>query len=502
MIQSLRNFFRLLQVATAFVRHDAMFIFELVPKLKPFTAIVQRFVWRPSTARPGQRLAAALTELGPSFIKLGQTMATRADLIGADVAADLATLQDRLPPFDGKIARRIIEADLGAPISQLFAEFNDKPTAAASIAQVHWAITSDGADVAVKVLRPGIEAALARDLDFFFWGARWLEWVQPAFRRYRPVDAVAMLEQWTKREIDLRLEAAAASEFARNCADDEGFRVPLVDWPRTGRRVVTFERIHGLPTHNRDALMAAGHDPTVLLETAARVFFNQVFRDGFFHGDMHPGNMLIERDSTIVALDFGIMGRLDLPTRRNLAEVLIGFLAGDYDRVAEVFFQAGFVPAEQDQAAFAQACRAIGEPIVGLALKDISLGRILGQVLTLAEGFDMRAQPQLLLLQKTMVVSEGVGRKLNPDVNMWQLAQPLVEEWVAANLGPQAQLARAVDQALYVTKTLPRLVEKLDNMANGGSVAQTQTHRGGWRPALGYIASGVILGWLLHYILP
>jgi ubiquinone biosynthesis protein len=462
MLRDARHAWRLIGIARCLARHNALFPFELVPAAGPFLAATRRFVSLNAPGRPGERLAAALQELGPAFIKLGQSLATRADLLGEEACRDLSTLQDRLPSFPAAEAKATIVAELDRPLEAVFSSFDDRPVAAASIAQVHFAVTSEGEPVAVKVLRPGIEAAIERDLDFVLWLAEWIERTQKQLRRYRPIEMVETLRTSTWREMDLRLEAAAAAEFAENCADDEGFKVPRVDWRRTARRVVTFERVAGLRTDRRRELIEAGIDPDRILATAARVFFNQVFRDGFFHGDMHPGNMLVSREGEIIAMDFGIMGRLDLSTRRHLAEILMGFLQRDYGRVADVFFRLGFVPRGQDRDAFTQACRAIGEPILGLPLNEISFGRLLGQLLHVAEQFDMQAQPQLLLLQKTMVVSEGVGRELNPTVNMWQLAQPLVEDWLRANLGPEARIRDALVEAADAFRRLPALVRDLD----------------------------------------
>ena len=391
-------------------------------------------------------------------------LAVRGDLLGDAIARDLSTLQDRLPSFPAEVARAMVAAELERPVGELFLAFEARPVAAASIAQVHFAVTSEGAEVAVKILRPGIEQAIERDLDFLLWVAEWIERVRPALRRYRPVDSVRMLAITTRRELDLRLEAAAAAEFAANCAEDEGFRVPGVDWRRTAQRVATFERISGLAIDERARLIAHGHDPDAIMAQAATVFFNQVFRDGFFHADMHPGNMLIDAQGVIVALDFGIMGRLDLETRRHLAEILVGFLSRDYVRVAEVFFRAGYVPADQDLQAFQQACRAIGEPILGLPLAEISLGKLLGQLLVVAEQFAMEQQPQLVLLQKTMAVAEGVGRALNPDLNIWQLAQPLVERWIRDNLGPEARARQALGDGLDMLLRLPPLIARSERL--------------------------------------
>jgi ubiquinone biosynthesis protein len=463
-LRDLRNAARVVATARCLARHNALFPLALLPVPKPVLKLADRLARKDAPGRPGERLARALQELGPAFIKLGQSLAVRGDLLGEAIARDLSALQDRLPSFPAPVARAVIEADLERPLEELFGTFAEVPVAAASIAQVHLAVTTAGEEVAVKILRPGIEPAIERDLDFLLWLAEWAERVRPSLRHFHPVESVRTLAITTRREMDLRLEAAAATEFAATCADDEGFKVPKVDWRRTARRVVTFERVAGLPVDERDVLLANGHDPDRILARAAVVFFNQVFRDGFFHADMHPGNMLIDRHGDIVALDFGIMGRLDLPTRRHLAEILVGFLTRDYARVADVFFRAGYVPAHQDPQAFQQACRAIGEPILGLPLNEISLGRLLGQLLTVAEQFEMEQQPQLVLLQKTMAVAEGVGRVLNPQVNMWQLAQPLVEAWIRDNLGPEARARQAVADGLDMLQRLPPLVARAERV--------------------------------------
>jgi ubiquinone biosynthesis protein len=470
MLRSARNLWRLLQIGRCLARYNALFPLELLPTPVLVLRLARRLSRRDAPGRPGQRLALALQELGPSFIKLGQILATRADLLGQELAEDLSHLQDDLPPFPGKIARAQIEAELGRPMDQLFASFDERPVAAASIAQVHFALTIEGEEVAVKVLRPGIERAFARDLELFAWIAVLIERVQPSVRRLRPIAVVETFAAVTRTEMDLRMEAAAASELADNCAEDDGFRVPRVDWQRTARRVLTLERVMGIPSDERETLVAAGFDPDRILTIAAEIFFKQVFRDGFFHADMHPGNMFIDAAGDLVPVDFGIMGRLDKPTRRFLGEMLLGFLTADYERVADVHFSAGYVPANQDKGAFMQACRAIAEPIRDRPLNEISIGRLLGQLFEITEAFAMETQPQLLLLQKTMVMAEGVGRALNPSLNMWQLAQPLVETWIVQNLGPQAQLRSVVEEGLETARRLPALLERAEHILEGAAV--------------------------------
>ena len=474
MIRTARNLLRLFAIARTLARHDALFPLERFGILPPLTAAARllAFPGRTRTGRPGQRLARALQELGPSFIKLGQLLSTRTDLLGEEVAADLTDLQDRLPPFPGAEAKRIVAEELGQPLEELFIAFDEAPVAAASIAQVHFAVAADGREVAVKVLRPGIEEAFARDLDLFTWIASLAERTQPELRRLKPVEVVRTMAETVQIEMDLRLEAAAASELAENFADDPGFRVPAIDWPRTARRVLTLERVTGIPVDERAEIVAAGHDPDAVLAKAAYALFTQAFRDGYFHADLHPGNLFVGSDGEVVAVDFGIMGRLDRRTRHYLAEMLIGFLTGDYRAAAEAHFRAGYVPAHKSVDAFTQACRSIAEPIQGRPLHEISIARLLGQLFQVAKMFEMETQPQLLLLQKSMLVAEGVGRSLNPEINMWELARPLVEDWARENLGPEARLRDAATDLVKAVERMPSVLRDAENtlamLADGG----------------------------------
>ncbi len=462
MRRAVRNIWRLLRIAWILARYDALFLLEMTHAVPGVTFVARLAPRRRGLGRRGQRLAQALQRLGPSFIKLGQTLATRSDLMGEAVARDLSELQDRLPPFSGAVARAIVEAELGRPISELFVRFDDEPVAAASIAQVHFAFTTEGDEVAVKVLRPGIEDAFARDLDLFYWVADLAERSLPAWRRLKPVEVVRTIADTVAVEMDLRFEAAAASELRINFSREPEFQVPAVDWQRTARRVLTLERIAGIRIDDRDGLIEAGLEPAAVAGIAARVIFNQVFRDGFFHADLHPGNLFVNSDGAIVAVDFGIMGRLDADTRRYLAEMLLGFLTGDYERVAEVHFEAGYVPACKSKDAFVQACRSIGEPILGRPLGEISIAQLLAQLFQITETFEMETQPQLLLLQKTMLIAEGIGRTLTPDENMWELAQPLIEDWMRENLGPEARTREVAGEMLRALRRIPRLIEHAD----------------------------------------
>ena len=468
-----RNLLRLAGIVGVLCRHGALIPLDF-PGARGLLAAVLRRLTHPAMRDlpPGQRLAAALQRLGPTFIKFGQALSTRPDLVGEEIAADLSELQDRLQPFSAEEARRIVAAELDRPLESLFQSFDDAAVAAASIAQVHFAVTTEGEEVAVKVLRPGVEAEFARDIALFAWLAAWAERLFPTLRRLRLADSVRTFEDSVTLEMDLRFEAAAAAEMAENFAGDDSFVIPRIDWQRTGRRVLTLERVHGIPIDEVDAIAAAGLDLDGVVEEAANAFFNMVFRDGFFHADMHPGNLFVGARGQLIAVDFGITGRVDKQTRRYLGEMLLGFLNGDYRRVAEVHFEAGFVPPDKSIDAFTQACRSIAEPLLGRPLNEISIARLLGQLFEVTKTFAMETQPQLLLLQKSMLVAEGVGRRLAPGVNMWELSRPLIERWMAGHLGPAARVRDAAGTLVATLESLPRLVahaeRTVEALRNGG----------------------------------
>ncbi len=484
MFRTLRNLGRLIGIARTLARHDALFPFAELGAPALALSLARR-LWGPGRApperRPGQRLAAALQALGPSFIKLGQALSTRPDLVGPELADDLSELRDRLPPFPGAEARAEVSRELGKPLDELFSSFDEEAVAAASIAQVHFAVTAAGEEVAVKVLRPGIEAAFRRDLELLDWLAEGVERTRPDLRRLRPVDAVRTFAETVDLEMDLRFEAAAASELRDNRGDDESFRVPVVDWQRTSRRVLTLERIAGIPIDHREALQAAGHDLEAIVAKLVGAFLTQAFGDGFFHADLHPGNLFIDEAGNIGAVDFGIMGRLDRKTRRYVAELLLAFLTADYRRAAEVHFEAGYVPPSKSVDAFAQACRSIAEPILGRPVKEVSMGRLLAQLFEVTRTFEMTTQPQLLLLQKTMMVAEGVGRSLAPEVNMWELARPILEHCMRESLGPEARLRDAAEDTAALARRFPALIEKAEQatalLADGGLKLHPDTAR-------------------------
>ena len=468
MLRDLVQLGRLCGIGLILARHDAMFVAERLPVpavLLALGRLCARLLRRGDLpARPGERLALALTALGPTFIKTGQALSVRPDLVGKELAEDLGGLRDRLPPFPSSVARAEIASALGQSIDALYARFDDEPVAAASIAQVHFAETTDGAQVAVKVLRPGVEAAFRRDLDLFFWLARRAEGMA-RLQRLRPLAVVSTLADAIAIELDLRLEAAAAAELAENFKDDPELRVPAVDWQRTARRVLTIARVTGIPVADNAALDAAGIDRGRAGAAVITSFLKQAMRDGFFHADMHQGNLFIALDGALEPVDFGIMGRLDLPTRRFMAEMLLAFLTGNWQRAAEVHFEAGYVPADKSVETFAQACRSIGEPIMGRPVEEISIGRLLAQLFEITETFAMRTQPQLLLLQKTMVTAEGVARGLDPAINFWTVSQPVIEDWMRGAMGPAARIEQAAGGAMAALQRLPGLMDKVDRAA-------------------------------------
>jgi ubiquinone biosynthesis protein len=460
---------RLIRIGWTLARHDALFPlqqFDAPPFLLRLAGIPARLRRkRYRDRRPGERLASALEELGPSFIKLGQALSVRADLLGEDIAADLGRLRDRLPPFPFDAAKTEIERALGGRIEDHYDSFDEVPVAAASIAQVHFATVRDGdevREVAVKVIRPGIADMLATDLGLFFWLAEMAERAEPSLRRLKPVDAIRTLQESVEIEMDFRLEAAAADELREVFADDPEFRAPAIDWERTGETVMTMERVRGIPMGDREALAASGIDQAELAVRVIRIFLKQAMQEGLFHADMHQGNLFVEDDGAVVAVDFGIMGRLDRPTRVFMAEMLGAFIAGDYRRAAEVHFEAGYVPPHKSVDLFAQACRSIGAPIRGKPVSEISIGRLLAQLFQITKTFDMETRTELLLLQKTMVTVEGVARDLDPDINFWEAAQPVVEAWAVDNLGVEARIADTIQTGIDIIERVPRLLSSAE----------------------------------------
>ena len=418
-----------------------------------------------------ERLTAALNRLGPSYVKLGQFLATRPDIVGRKAALTLGRLRDEIEPFPEAEARALVAEALGKPVDSLFLSFSP-PVAAASIAQVHKAEIVDGdgspRPVAVKVLRPNVRRRFQRDLDTFYAGARLIERIDPRARRLRPVAVVDTLARSVAIEMDLRLEAAALSEMAETTAADQGFRVPKVEWEFTTRDVLTLEWIDGIKLSDVAGLAAAGHDLPTLARRLMQAFLRHALRDGFFHADMHQGNLFVDAAGDIVAVDFGIMGRLGRAERRFLAEILFGFIRRDYRRIAEVHFEAGYVPDRHDIDDFAQALRAIGEPIHGQRASEISMARLLTLLFEVTDLFDMQTRPELLLVQKTMVVVEGVSRTLDPDFDMWSASEPVVREWIERFLGPAGQLERAAEGvgALgRLVSELPRLADRAERLS-------------------------------------
>ncbi|MEW9918036.1 2-polyprenylphenol 6-hydroxylase [Marimonas sp. MJW-29] len=457
------NIWRLARTGATLERTGAMKIvldaFDAPPALRFVArALGLPFKWLGYRGDPSMPPATrALTALGPAYIKFGQILSTRPDVVGDDMAVQLRVLQDKLPPFSTEEAKAEVERELGQPVDRMFSEFSDA-VAAASIAQVHKArIASSGEEVAVKVLRPNIERAFRKDVDAFYLAAGMAEFFSPGSRRLRPTDVIEHFDGVVRGELDLRLESAAASEFAANTDGDEGFRVPQVKWHLSGRRVMTLGWADGVSLGDNDALDAAGHDRVALGNRVLQLFLNHALRDGYFHADMHQGNLKVAPNGDIVAYDFGIMGYIDEYTRRVYAEILYGFIRRDYQRVAKVHFEAGYVPADKDVDEFARALRAVGEPIFGMDATRISMARLLTYLFEVTERFGMETRTELILLQRTMVVVEGVARSLNPHINIWEIASPIVSNYISKSIGPRAVLHDFANTAQVLARFGPRL---------------------------------------------
>lgn len=485
---------RIVKIGYTLSKHDALMdmlkLFGEQPKaLEKLRKIKLKY---DVDGKPETRLVIALQDLGPSFIKIGQALATRPDIIGPETAFDLLKLQDEVPPFPGSEAIKIIEGDLGMDLGELFIEFSEEPIAAASIAQVHMAKTANGNKVAVKVLRPGIAKAFSRDLEAFQWLAGIVEFFSNEARRLRPSKVVETIADVIALEMDLRIEAAAAAELKQNTESNPHYDVPEVDWSRTSRQVLTTNWVDGISFKKLDEIKKADLDPNKLAENLVQGFLSQALNDGFFHADLHQGNLFACDGNKVTAIDFGIMGRIDLRTRRALADILFGFANQDYDRIATAHFDMGYVPKDQDFINFKQAIRAIGEPVVGKPLSEISAGRLLGQLFETTSRFNMSTQPQLILLQKTMVTAEGVALNLNPDINMWEVSRPVIEKWVADNLNPLAMIKDTAKTTFETLSRLPQIIEDVEQIVH--QTKQMQSTRARRRSSLKLFLYGLLGG--------
>jgi len=472
---------RLLRITHVFVRHDLDEFVRAVHLFRPYRLLLRAvtFRWLLAAKKPrGERLREALEELGPVFVKFGQMMSTRPDLLPDDIAVELAKLQDQVPPFDGETARAQIEAALAAPVSELFRSFEVTPLASASVAQVHAAMLHDGTEVVVKVLRPGIQSVIARDVALLDTLARLAERWWPAARRLKPVEVVAEYRKTIGAELDLMREAANASRLRANFEDSNLLVVPKVFWDYSRSDVMVMERVRGIPVSDVAALKRAGIDLRTLAHHGVEIFFTQAFRDGYFHADMHPGNIFVAPDGKYCAVDFGIMGTLSERDKLYLAENLMGFFNRDYRAVAEAHVRAGWVNRATRLDEFESAIRAVCEPIFARPISEISFGRLMLRLFQTARQFDMEVQPQLVLLQKTLFNIEGLGRQLYPDLNLWDTAKPYLEQWMRDEFGPRALwrgIRREAPRWAKLLPEMPTLMMELLRKAGQGEISM------GWR---------------------
>lgn len=510
MISALADYARLARAGWTLARHDALIPREyahLAPAPARALGAALRLGARNKGERPGERMAHAFEKLGPAYVKLGQFMATRPDIIGFELAADLGRLQDKMPPFSDSAARREIEKTFGKPVDDLFTSFSP-PIAAASIAQAHRATLQDGSKVAVKILRPNIEIKAGREFRAFARAASAVEAVSKTARRMEPVKFIETLKASAAIELDLRLEAGAASELSENLKDEPRVRVPGVVWPLTAKRILTVEWISGTPLGDLAALDAREIDRKALAKLIIQNFLTQALHVGFFHADMHQGNMIIDEEGRLGLIDFGIMGRLDEQARRTFAEIIYGFISRNYRRTAEVHFEAGYISKKHSIEAFAQALRAVGEPLQGRNAHEVDMSRVLQQLFDVTALFDMHLRPELVLLQRTMVTVEGVARVLDPEIDMWDAATPVVSGYVNKAIGLEAQaekLKAATRKAAEIAPRLPHYVETLGKAAER-YIAQDETTtaklegRNGLSRALWFAgAAGLILATILAF---
>jgi ubiquinone biosynthesis protein len=457
----------MLRIVRVLVRHgldEFVFTLHLFRPYRFLLFLFPGYWFRDRNVPRGQRLREALEELGPVFVKFGQVVSTRPDLIPADIAVELTRLQDDVLPFPGDEAREVIERALDAPLSEHFASFDVQPLASASVAQVHGATLQDSTEVVVKVLRPGIEKVIEQDLQLLYQLARLAQRHWPNARRLRPLEVVDDYDKTIHDELDMMREGANASQLRSNFLDSDMIYVPQIYWDHSCREVLVMERVEGIPIRDIDAIRAAGIDLRKLAHNGVEIFFTQAFRDGFFHADMHPGNIFVSPQGQYRAVDFGIMGTLAEADKRYLAENLLAFFNRDYRAVAMAHLRAGWVPASTRPEEFEAAVRTVCEPIFARPISEISFGHLVIRLFQVARRFDMPVQPQLVLLQKTLLNIEGLGRQLYPELDLWETAKPFLERWMREQVGPRAlaqALRRELPTVLPLLPELPGLVHEL-----------------------------------------
>jgi ubiquinone biosynthesis protein len=473
--------FRLIHINWVLVSHgldEIVFKTHLFRPVRFFAVLLPSYWLKPKTDPRAVRIRKALEDLGPIYVKFGQALSTRKDLLPDDIADELVKLQDKVPPFDTEIAQKIIESELGMSLTTAFARFEAEPMASASVAQVHAAELHDGRKVVVKVLRPDIEDGIHSDIGLLYELARIAEKFWPDARRLRPMEVVAEFERSTLDELDLFREAANAAKLRRNFEGSGILYVPEIHWDFTRRKVMVMERIHGIPVGEIQQLKEGNADFKLLAERGVEIFFTQVFRDNFFHADMHPGNIFVDLPANYIAVDFGIVGSLSLSDQHYLAENFLAFFNRDYRKVAQMHVESGWVPSSTRIEEFESAIRSVCEPIFEKPLKDISFGQLLLRLFQTARRFDMHVQPQLVLLQKTLLNIEGLGRQLYPDLDLWQTAKPFLEKWFKERVGPKAKITRLMKlfpEFAEQFPEIPSLVYKtLDNAANAQIRADKQ----------------------------
>lgn len=475
-----RKFFRLFYIQYVFLKHGLDRIVWAAPLFQPLSPLIIFFPWRwfqRKTAPTGEAIRSAFEELGPIFVKFGQLLSIRGDLLPEDIAFELAKLQDKVPPFPGRIAKKIIETSLGYPIENAFCEFHLTPLASASVAQVHSAVMHDGSKVVIKVLRPNIEKQIEQDVSLLETLATLMYRYLPSARRFRPIEVVEEFKHTLYDELDLLREAANASQLRRNFIDSTDLYVPQIVWEHSRHNVLVMEQIFGVPIADLHNLKTHGTNLKRLAERGVEIFFTQVFRDCFFHADMHPGNVFVcikdPNDPKYMAVDFGIMGTLGPDDQRYLGENFLAFFKRDYRRVAELHVQSGWVPPHTRVEAFESAIRTVCEPIFERPLKDISIGQTLLRLFQTARRFNMEVQPQLVLLQKTLLTVEGLGRQLYPDLDLWQTAKPFLEKWMKNQFGIRALYRNIRTNFPIWSDRLPDLPEAVYNIAR---YWQNETH--------------------------